>query len=192
MVTSAGDTSVWVALIDALGPLLTAAVVALVTWKIAVWRTRESVRIGKESDMEIRIWDLRRVGYSVVVAKLGEASEYAARLDDGYNGPGANPHGFDTSDRCQEQMQKMWGAWAECKSEFGKNRLTCSEAFASRFRKIDDSLWEINLVGDDPPGIASSVAKCFKAAHSDLLSMALEELALKSEEKGLATKPARE
>ena len=107
MVTSAGDTSVWVALIDILGPLLTAAAVALVTWKIAVWRTRESVRIAKESDIEIRKWDLRRVGYSVVLEKLGEALRYADWLDNGHNGPLANSHAFYTSDQCREYRDRM-------------------------------------------------------------------------------------
>ena len=86
----------------------------------------------------------------------------------------------------------MWDAWAECRSEFGKNRLTCSEAFASRFGEMHDSLLEIDLLADDPPGTASSVAKCFETAHSVLLSMALEELDLKPEKEGLATQPARE
>ena len=174
-----GQSNVVVAAITVLGTLFGVALGAYLNKKSVVSAAREG-----------RVWELRRLGYSVVV--VGEALEHAVWLEDGYTGNGADPHGFDTSDRCRELSRKMWGAWAECRSEFGKNRLTCSEAFASRFGEIHVSLLEIDLLTDDPPGTASSVAKCFEKAHSVLLSMALEELDLQSGEEGLATKPARE
>ena len=174
------------------GAVAGSLVTTFLNMKVAVTTAREVASVQQEKHRESREWELRRVGYSVVLARLGDASEYAARLDNGYNGPGADPEGFDISDRGREHTGKMWDAWAECESEFRKNRLTCSEAFASNFREIADSLEEIYLISDPPPDEAASVAKCFEKAHSVLLSMALEELDLKSEKEGLASKPARE
>ena len=84
----------------------------------------------------------------------------------------------------------MWDAWAECRSEFEKNRLVCSEAFAKRFSEIHQSLSEIELDAFVPPDEAVEVAACFRNAHSDLLSIAVGELGLRLKDKGAAKNQA--
>ena len=89
----------------------------------AVSAAREVAQIQKKDDRDSRFWELRCEGYGVVLYKLGEAARYADLLDDGYNGPDANPHHFFETERRREYDAKTWEAWVECKS--GSRRVTC-------------------------------------------------------------------
>ena len=183
MALSVAGGSVIAALVERLVPVLAVVVGALLHWGFTVRAKRDEARVEKAKDIELRIWDLQRVGYSVVLAKLGETSKHAASRDDGFHYPGANPYLFFDSDRYKKLSQKMWAAWADCRSEFEKNRLICSEAFAKRFAEIHQSLTEVDLTGFSPPEEATEEAACFRKAHADLLTIAVAELGLKPEER---------
>lgn len=173
---SIGDGSTWVALITAMGPLLTAVVVAFVTWKVAVWKTRESADLEIRKEIEIRNWEARKDGYSVVFGKLGDASRYAERLEDGYRGPLANPNAFHASDRCRELSEKLWAAWADCTAEFTRNHFLFSQRFTSTFRKIERALPnEYDALNDAPDDLAACQAKAFREGQAELSRIAVDE-----------------
>ena len=189
METSAADIALWAAAIGGLSVLLTAALTAFATWKVAVWSTREAGRVEKQKEIDIRRWDLQRIGYSVVLEKLGEASKYAEWLDDGYNGLMAGSYRFQGSERSQEYNTKMWDAWAECKSEFGKNQLVFSTPFTTAFGECKSSLpHEYESLNDLEEELAARHAKCFGTAHAALLRIALDEFGLNSEQEQAPTK----
>ncbi|MYE06160.1 MAG: hypothetical protein F4Y04_02885 [Chloroflexi bacterium] len=190
MSTLAVDSTVLAALIGAGGAVvvgIVGIVGILVSSKRAVAAARETAALNQQHEIANQVWNLRRLGYSVVVAKLGEASMHATSLDDGFQSPGMSPEHFWDSDRYTKLSAEMWNAWADCRSEFEKNRLTCSDGFAERFRQIHESLSDVELTRFDPLGRAIEVAACFRRAHSDLLSMAVAELGLKPEAEAGAT-----
>ena len=165
-----------VALITALGPPLTAVVVAVVTWKVAVWKTRESADLEIRKEIEIRNWEARKLGYAAVFGKLGDASRYADRLEDGYRGPLANPLRFDESDRCRELNTKLWAAWADCTAEFTSNHFLFSERFTSAFRKMERSLPnEYDALNEPPDDLAAYQAKVFREGQAELSRIAVDE-----------------
>ncbi len=191
MATSVADHSIWAALITALGPLLTAVVVAVVTWKVAVWKTRESADLEIRKEIAIREWETRKEGYSVVFEKLGDASKYANRLEDGYRGPMANPQTFDASDRCRELSEKLWAAWADCTAEFTRNHFLFSERFNSAFRKMERSLPnQYDALNDLPDDLAEIQAKALREGQGELSRIALDEFG-PGPGKVLATEGAR-
>ena len=164
------------ALITALSTLLTAVVVAIVSWKVAVWKTRESADLEIRKEIEIRKWEARKAGYSVVLAKVDDASKYANRLEDGYRGPLANPLEFDDSDRCRELSKKLWGAWADCGVEFAKNHFVFSERFSSAFRALERSLPDKYAALNEPPDdLAAFQANVLRQGQVQLSRIALDE-----------------
>ena len=189
MAVPAGGNPVWVALIDALAPLVPVAAAAYVTWKIAVWRTRESVKGEKEKDIYVRTWELRRIGYSTVLEKLGLASKFADRLYDGFTGFGGEQ--FYPGPEWKKYNKKMWTAWAKCQSEFRKNRLFYSTPFISSFRDLERSLPnEHDYDQESEDRLATRHAKCFQNGYEALWQIARSEFGLNSEDEQARTKAA--
>ena len=65
--------------------------------------------------------------------------------------------------------------WTHCKSEFEARQLILSDAFLARFDLLLRCL-PTPYDQDDPPVIAERSAKCFRAAHQDLFSIARHEV----------------
>lgn len=185
------DSNVLAALIGGVAVVAVGILTTLLNKKVVVATAREAARLSQRNAIDNQVWKLRREGYSVVVAKLGEASKHASSLEDGFCGPGGSPEQFFDSERYTKLRGKMWDAWADCRSEFDKNRLTCSELFAERFRQIHESLSDGELRHFHPSDLAREEAACFRNAHSDLLAMAIAELGLKREDETGAPREAR-
>ena len=87
----------------------------LLNSKTAISVARETAKIKRQNKIDRRVWDLRRVGYSVVLAKLGVVSDYADWRDDGFHGPLANPQAFFQSDACRTYNERMGATCAKCR-----------------------------------------------------------------------------
>ena len=181
---------VFVVAVTVVGALLGVALGAYLNKKAAVSAAREVAQIQKKDDRDSRFWELRCEGYGVVLYKLGEAARYADLLDDGYNGPDANPHHFFETERRREYDAKTWEAWVECKSEFAKGHLYFSMPFVSAFERAESSLPHEHE-SLDPTESAARVAGCCRGAHSELLRKARVELGSNQEEESGAATPLR-
>ena len=184
------DSNVFVAAVTVLGTLLGVALGAYLNKKAAVSAAREAAQIQRKDHRDSRFWELRREGYGVVLYKLGETARYSDLLDDGYNGPDANPDHFFETERRREYDAKVWRAWAECKSEFAKGHLHFSMPFVGAFERAESSLPH-EYEDLDPTELAARVAACFRGAHSELLGRARVELGSNQEEESGATTPLR-
>lgn len=165
-------------LLSAIGPLAGVIVGALLRRTITVSVAREIAGIEKEKDIETRVWESRRVGYSVLLDRLGEVLRYEKWIDNGYNSRGgrhaASFHASDSHDKYRAMAQDNW---SECKKEFGRHQLIFSEPFVNDFHRLNDKLSSIDY--DDFEGdIAAQRAEYYQKAYDGLLHIAQGDLAL--------------
>ena len=124
-----------------------------------------------------RTWNVRKLGYSSVLAKLKEASEAADIVDRGFHGEerGFGPHDYFGSSAHVHEEEAAAKAWASCKLEFNVNQLIVSDEFSAEFERLLESL-PTNHDEYDPPEEASRRSVCLRRAYSDLLPLARHEL----------------
>ncbi len=173
METSASDSTLLAAVIGGLSLVVTAGLTAVVTWRVAVWKTRESAKVARQKEIELRVWDLQRVGYSVVLRELERLSETASGIDEGYQASPREeeePHTFGSS-------ATSGRTWPECQSEFAKNQLVFSKEFVEAFRALESDLENAGLQMY-PSQIAAGEAWAFQKAYGDLMRIALKDLGL--------------
>ena len=166
------DATVLGALIGVAGAVIGAIVTTLLGGKVAVRTAQEMAKIQKKDHRDSRVWELQRVGYSVVLHKLDQVSESAYQIAEGYQNTPSGPATLDH--RGPWASDKT--AWAECKSEFAKNQLFFSKAFIHAFQVLESSLEHIEWIEDAPPRIAAGEAEAFRKAYSDLRHTALKDL----------------
>lgn len=169
----AGGAAASGALVETLGTLLAVVVGALLHWGFTVWAKRDAARVEKKKDIELRIWEVRRVGYSVVLRGLDQLSETAYEIAEMYQG---RPPQED--ERGSSAYSATSGStWPECQAEFARNQLVFSTEFVRAFQNLENNLKQAGLQMD-PRTIADGEARAFGKAHTDLRRIALKDLDL--------------
>ena len=93
-----------------LGPLLGVVVGSFLNKWTTVSVARELAGVEKQKDIATRIWELRRIGYSMLLEELMEVSKYANWIDSGYN---QHAEAFDQSDRRRTYEERVDEKWTE-------------------------------------------------------------------------------
>lgn len=133
-------------------------------------------KMEREKHFHSRIWDMRRVSYSVILSKLNDAGRYSGWIDEGYNSGQQHPEIYHNSEACEMNESKLREVWRECKMEFEASHLVISENFVTEFRNLLNSLSEIGEFAL-PPEVAEQRSERFRSAYDKLLSMTLDEFA---------------
>jgi hypothetical protein len=152
--------------------ILGAGLTLLTTWAIE-WRRAKA---AKERHHEDRIWDLRRIQYSEIVAHLKKAADVSRRDADGYYDHEHGPHGYHGSKESLERPRLAWAAWSEAKNTFDASRLIVSPEFARAFEAVAVALNAVDE-HDLPPEIAQAQADCFSDGYTRVLRVARSEIA---------------
>ena len=159
--------------------VLSAGAFALAGTFLGFWLNgRTAIRVSKLEQRRYtveRLWDARKSAYSEILAKLSEARENADRVNQRFNDDELGPHGYFGTEAFREETAATHRAWNACYSMFSSSELILSEAFAKTFREIVSCIASIDPYMD-PPEIAWQQAECFTKAHSELMSLAKEEL----------------
>lgn len=169
--------SVLAALVDRLVPVLAVVVGALLHWGFTVRAKRDAARVEKAKDIELRIWDLQRVGYSLVLRHLEQLSETAHGIDEGYQASPTEkeePHTYGFSATSGK-------IWPECQAEFARNQLIFSREFVRAFRRLESHLEHAQLQMY-PSQVAAGEASAFGTAYADLMRIALKDLGLNKDD----------
>jgi hypothetical protein len=159
-----------------IGSGITAVLAALVTGGFTLAGVLLVTRSNRREAQSQRTWDVRKLCYTSVLAKLKDAAEAADVVDCGYHGEGGlGPHGYFGSSAHGQEEEAAVRAWASCLLEFNVNHLSMSDAFLARFERLLESL-PTNRDEYDPPEEASRRAVCLRRAYRDLLPLAKHEL----------------
>ena len=168
-------------LLPVIGPLAGVIVGALLHKTITLSVAREIAGIEKQRDIETRVWESRRVGYSVVLDRLGDVSTYEKWIDNGYNGHGGrHAAAFHGSHSHETYRAGSQDSWIECKKEFSQRQLIFSEPFVNAFRQLNDKIYSIDRE-DFEGDIAAQRSEYYQKAYTDLLHIAQGDLALTQE-----------
>lgn len=155
-----------VAIIGLAGAIVGGAISSLTALGIA--------RMERKKYARERLWELRREGYTQILASLIPASNIAKHISDEYE---RNPHGYDASDRMRAAMEQFDENLRASRAAFHSYRLVVSASFADDFIKMEWGLREIaenpNLI---PPEAAELMASLLKSTMVATLSQALNEL----------------
>ena len=141
----------------------------LIQSRNAIAAVRETAALNQRNEIHHRVWDVRRVGYSIVIYKLYQLTEIA----------------YGDSETCRERGP--WASdnklWAECRSDFANHHLMLSRAFVDAFRGLEAELETVELMeGHSPSGRASDEDDVFRKAYSRLREIALKDLDITEEE----------
>ena len=157
---------------------ITAVLAALVTGGFTLAGVLLVTRSNRREAQSERIWDVRKLGYTSVLATLKGASEAANIVHRGFREkPGSGPHGYFGSSAHVQEEEAAAKAWASCQLEFNVNQLIVSDEFSAEFERLLESL-PTNHDEYDPPEEASRRSACLRRAYCDLLPLAKHELCL--------------
>ena len=170
--------TIFTLLLPVIGPLAGVIVGAVLHRMITVSVAQKIAGINKQKDIETRVWESRRIGYSVLLDRLGEVSKYKKWIDKGYNSRGSqHAESFHNSDSHETYRAIAQDNWSECKKEFSQHQLIFSEPFVNAFHRLNDEIATIDYE-DFEGDIAAQLAKYYQKAYADLLHIAQGDLAL--------------
>ena len=166
--------------IGAIGAVIGAVLGNLLSSETATSVAREAAVMQQRNEIERRVWDLRRLGYSVVLEKLSVTSKYADQIEDGFSGFGGEQ--FQGTPTWRKWTDNMSAAWRACESEFRKHQLVCSSRFIGEFQALRHSLpHEYEYDTESEERLAARNAECFRDGHDALWQVARSEFGLDAE-----------
>lgn len=155
-----------IAFIGLAGALLGGGLTSLTTWLIA---RSERAKFARE-----RIWDLRREGYTKILAKLAPASRLATHEHHSHQD---DIHGHYATDEARGANAQINELLNSADAEFGDYRLALSLEFVTSYEQFREDLAEANHFNLIPPERAEGTAQVLKAACKRLTEIGTSEVA---------------
>ncbi|WP_299984743.1 hypothetical protein [uncultured Ruegeria sp.] len=170
------STEVVVAVIGGGSALIGTFLGAYLNKRATLSTARELVEIERFKYAQDRIWDFRKESYTVILAHLRKASNFADKVFAGYCDEQQHPEVYFASDDRKNDDIASWSAWDTCRAVFEDNLLTLSDDFAQQFNLLVHSFRTIDD-NDLPPEVAHKRAEIFSTFYPKLLRIAQDEIA---------------
>jgi len=157
------------------GTLLGAVVAGRMSRKTAHSAISLQAEVDHARARELRIWESRKDAYVRILAKLKEALGKAEIVE--WNIAEAGAEEYFATEISRAETASVRTAWNACQAEFALNEVVVSEAFASRFKALEECVpgiaeWS-HLI---PPQFEERQLACFREAYPALLDLARQDV----------------